>query len=33
MTLGVYVAHSRDLATPAMLAELDAVVASLRIEP
>jgi len=33
LTLGVYVGHSRELATPAMLAELDAVVASLRIEP
>ncbi|TAK00152.1 MAG: hypothetical protein EPO36_09760 [Chloroflexota bacterium] len=33
MTLGVYVGHSREFATPAMRAELDAVVASLRIEP
>jgi hypothetical protein len=33
LTLGVYAGHSRELATPAMLAELDAVVASLRIEP
>jgi hypothetical protein len=33
VTLGVYAGHARDLAPPAMLAELDAVVASLRIEP
>ena len=33
LTLGVYAGHSRELVTPAMLAELDAVVASLRIEP
>lgn len=33
LTLGVYAGHSRELATPAMLAELDAVVTSLHIEP
>ncbi len=33
LTLGVYAGHSRELATPAMIAELDAVVASLQIEP
>jgi hypothetical protein len=33
LTLGVYAGHAREFATPAMLAELDAVVASLRFEP